>query len=60
MTTTHTTPSYPLFRIRGRSSLHGVALIALCVALGVSFVSEIWSGPETDGRATQPVAAERA
>jgi hypothetical protein len=60
MTTPHKTPSYPLFRVRGRTSLHGVALIALCVALGVSFVSQIWSGPTPDDARPGTAVVERA
>jgi hypothetical protein len=60
MTTSQTTPSYPLFHVRSRSTLHGVALIALCVALGVGFVSQIWSGPTADGARAGVAAVERA
>lgn len=55
-TTSQTTPSHPTFRVRGRSSLHGVALISLCLALGGAFVSQIWSGtPEAARTATAMV-----
>jgi hypothetical protein len=58
-TMTETKQSAPQFQVRGRSSFHGVALIALCLALGGAFVSQVWSGPSTDGT-RRPAAAERA
>jgi hypothetical protein len=58
-TTTPKASSSPLFHVRGRSTLHGVALIGLCIALGVGFVSQIWSGPEA-GTAVRPAAVARA
>jgi hypothetical protein len=59
-TTTQTTSSVPSFHVRGRSSAHGVALIALCLALGGAFVSQVWSGPSAEGTRARPAAAERA
>ena len=53
MTTSQTTSASPLFfRVRGRSSLRGVAIISLCLALGGAFVSQIWTGTPDAGRVT--------
>ena len=49
MTTSTTTPTSLSFNVRGgrRSTVHAVALISLCVALGAGFVSQSWSGPSS-------------
>jgi len=48
MTTSSTTPTSPSFHVRGRrATLHAVALMALCAALGAGFISQIWSGPSS-------------
>jgi hypothetical protein len=49
MTTSNTTPTSPLFHVRGgrRSTAHAMALISLCLALGAGFVSQVWSGPSS-------------
>ena len=49
MTTSSTSAASPTFHVRGgsRSTIHAVALISLCVALGAGFVSQVWSGPSS-------------
>lgn len=49
MTPAITNPSHPVFHVRGgrRSTVHAVALISLCFALGAGFASQVWSGPAT-------------
>jgi hypothetical protein len=59
MTTPTTIPNAPSFHVRAtrRSTFVGVALVSLCVALGATFLSQVWSGPAAPAAATASVRA---
>jgi hypothetical protein len=57
MTNGNHLPAYPLFRTRGRSTLHGLVLVGLCVALAISSVRGRGPGEAAAGSGTQPPAA---
>jgi hypothetical protein len=60
MTNARNVPAYPLFRTRGRSTLHGIVLAALCIALAISSARGGGSGSAEDAPASRPAPAGRA
>jgi hypothetical protein len=46
--TTPTTSTTPTFHVRGAlATLRGVLIVSGCLALGTTFVAQIWSGPSS-------------
>lgn len=46
MTTSTSASPTPTFRVHGRlATLRGILIVSACLALGGTFVAQVWSGP---------------